>query len=167
MQTASQDTSSDFTQRLCQASIVGDLDGVQALLTDWLRCASNHRSPPDPEPLQTALEAAAKHNQVSIVAYLVKQGLSCDRSTVKAALEGGATDVLQAFLDHGWDINGSLGLGSGPALTTMFVSLCYCIAIPSSSAMISWQSFLGIQADKMHVGYIAVYSRTSISSHGS
>lgn len=32
-----------------------------------------------------------------------------------------ATDVLQAYLDHGWDINKSLGLGGGPALTTRFV----------------------------------------------
>ena len=93
-------------QQLCEASKTGDLEQVKLLLAQR----------PLLGPLQPALTDAASANQVGIVSYLLDQGLFCDLAVVKAAIAAGSTDVLQALLDHGWDINQNFGLTGGPAL---------------------------------------------------
>lgn len=106
-------------QQLSEASSTGDLDRAKFVLEQWK--GLDQGSPYPLEPLQPALHIAASNKQVSTVSYLLTQGLYVDKVAVNAAVSAKATDVLQAYLDHGWDINQSLGLGGGPALTTRFV----------------------------------------------
>lgn len=114
------DTSLDqLLQQLSEASSAGDLEQAKVILQQWK--GLNHSSPRPLESLQPALHIAASNNQASIVSYFLDQGLYVDKVAVNAALSAKATGVLQAYLDHGWDINQSLGLGGGPALTTRFV----------------------------------------------
>ena len=64
------------------------------------------KSPPVYELLTRLLVRAAGANQVATVKYImVKRGVSITPMIAKKALNGNAFDVLEVFLDHGWNIN--------------------------------------------------------------
>lgn len=112
-----------LVQQLSEASGRGDLERARAVLEQWNARDHGPVNPNYPlDPLQPALYIAASNKQALVVSYLLKQGLYIDKEAVRAAVSGKATDVLQAYLDYGWDINKSLGLNGGPALATPFVS---------------------------------------------
>lgn len=120
MQNDPEDISLDhLLQQLSEASSTGDLERVKVVFEQWKRL--DHSSPNSLEPLQPALYIAASSKQASTVSYLLDQGLHIDKVAVRAAVSAKATDVLEAYLYYDWDINKSLGLGGGPALTTGFV----------------------------------------------
>lgn len=107
-----------LVEQLSEASGRGDLERAKAVLEQWK--ARGHGSLRD---LQPALYSAASNKQALTVSYLLEQGLYVNMEALSNAVRSKATDVLQAYLDHGWEINQNLGLGQGPGLLMGLVSL--------------------------------------------
>jgi len=120
MQNDHTDMSSDLLRQLSEASSTGDLEKAKIIFQQWQDI--DHGSQNPLELLQPALYLAASGKQALTASYLLDQGLYIDKVAVNAAVSAKATDVLEVYLDHGWDINKSLGLGGGPGLTTRFVA---------------------------------------------
>ena len=107
-----------LVEQLSEASGRGDLERTKAVLEQWK--ARGHGSLGD---LQPALYSAASNKQALAVSYLLEQGLNVNMEAFNSAVRSKATDVLQVYLDYGWDINQSRGLGYGPVLLMGLVSL--------------------------------------------
>ena len=115
---------SDLVDQLATASGDGNLQEVQKLLHAW-QLADQPEPPPGPPgdekgPFWHALVFAIKHGHLHVAKYLLDQGFQCSWSGIDAAIETGSTEMLQAFLDHGWDINDPT---DGPWLVDSYVSL--------------------------------------------
>lgn len=112
-----------LVEQLSEASVRGDLERAKAVLEQWKTRDHDPVNPNYPvEDLQPALYIAVSNKQALVVSYLLEQGLYVDKTALRDAVRVKATDVLQAYLDHGWDINKNLGLGCGPGLVMAFVS---------------------------------------------
>ncbi|KAH0555920.1 hypothetical protein GP486_006133 [Trichoglossum hirsutum] len=60
----------------------------------------------DPHTIrQLKLENAAREGYSFLVSFLLGQGAEITNSVLAAARNSNSTEVFQAFLDHGWDIN--------------------------------------------------------------
>ena len=59
--------------------------------------------------LQAALHAAARDNHPQTAKDLIEKGAKIDKETILRALVGESHDVLYVLIEHGWDINVSLG----------------------------------------------------------
>ncbi|MCJ1244983.1 hypothetical protein MMC30_002184 [Trapelia coarctata] len=109
----------EFIQDLETASAEGDLKKVTELFE-----RSEAMEPPQIDPerrpkyyqFQGALVAAAKHNHPAIASYIMSKGVHRERTAIYAALENNSVEVLQCFLDRGWDPNGGLGHVGGPSV---------------------------------------------------
>lgn len=94
------------------------------------RLFSQYHSPTNPEYLErnalawfqnsTALELASERDNTSLTKYLLEQGLTPSKPAVDAAVDRakktGSTELLQLYLDHGWDINQPCHLSAPPTL---------------------------------------------------
>ena len=58
---------------------------------------------------QEALHAAARNNHLQTAKDLIEKGARIDRESIINALVGESQDVLDLFIEHGWDINVSFG----------------------------------------------------------
>lgn len=66
--------------------------------------------------LQPALLAAVQHNQPAVVSLLLDEGFIIGHEVVRLAISTRSFAILQAFVDHGWNINKQLGPSMAPAL---------------------------------------------------
>ena len=64
---------------------------------------------PTISPPQAALHAAARDNHPQTAKDLIEKGAKIDKKTIIRALVGESQDVLDVLIEHGWDINVSLG----------------------------------------------------------
>ena len=97
---------------------MGDLERVKDVFEQWKSKGYRSENPNYPlEELQSALYLAASSKHASIVSYLLSQGLYVGKEGLMVAVKAKSTDVFQAYLDNGWDINQNFGLAGGPALT--------------------------------------------------
>ena len=92
-------TKGSLLRTLTAASADGRLEEVQKLYYQWERM----------EDPRGALSAAIDNQHPVIVSYLLEQGLPIHRDDVSAAMKCGSTEILQVFLDHGWNINANVG----------------------------------------------------------
>ncbi|KAJ9386285.1 hypothetical protein DTO063F5_3799 [Paecilomyces variotii] len=99
-------------EQLNAASKAGSLDVVKDLVRQW-----QAKSPGDPvQMLITALSAAVVNNRPPVVRYLLGQGVPVNEHLFRYATESKFYDILQAFLDHGWNINTPFDSLNPPAL---------------------------------------------------
>lgn len=134
-----------FTSKMEQSSQAGDLQKLQNQLAQWeaefadesttnkdhlwidpsmteLRDWGALRSRTDKsEPvyllLTRLLVRAARANQVATAKYLIdKRGVPITPVVAKQALNGDASDVLEMFLEHGWNINEPIMYNHCPVL---------------------------------------------------
>jgi len=102
------------------ASAEGDLRKVTELFerSKAMKLLNPLRIDPERPPkhyhFEGVLAAAAKHDHPAIASYLLSKGLYRDSTAIYAALENDSIEVLQCFLDHGWNPNGGLGHVGGP-----------------------------------------------------
>lgn len=82
----------------------GNLEKVQALFADHKICKSS----PD-IPVQTLLQLSARNSHPKIVTFLLQHGAIVDSSTVVSACTSNSTDIFQALLDAGFNLNESIG----------------------------------------------------------
>lgn len=110
----------DLIQKLKNASAAGQLSRVQCLLKKW-RSLPNRKTTRDPSramvPLQSVLYAAVRKNRSSVVCFLLDEGFVLDFQSVAIAVKGRFVEILQVFLDYGWDINEIQGPRMAPALS--------------------------------------------------
>lgn len=95
------------------ASATGNLDAVQRILSQ------DHGLPP--ETLCPALAAAVLNSQVTIVTYLLDHDVPMNQGLFLFATESKSFQILQAFLDHGWDINTPVDALRPPALASVYI----------------------------------------------
>ncbi|KAG6895683.1 hypothetical protein C0992_013293 [Termitomyces sp. T32_za158] len=115
----------------------GDLGRTTLLLDEW---ASLFSTPPKLD----FLELASQTGSASIVSLLLSRGLDSDyytKAIIAACEPEYHIDVLQAFLDSGWDINTYLGMGD---------LLFLCLDSPS---MVKWAIEHGADPNENHVGW--------------
>ncbi|KAG5339154.1 Ankyrin repeat domain-containing protein 50 [Termitomyces sp. T112] len=96
-------TEVQFADEIGKAISDGDLDRTALLLDEWSEVFS---TPPD---LDALLAFACKCGTVSSVCFLLSRGASVSKDAVIAACESNRLEILQAFLDSGWDINTNFG----------------------------------------------------------
>ncbi|OJD22743.1 hypothetical protein ACJ73_05908 [Blastomyces percursus] len=88
--------------------VLGDIGKIKPLCKAWM--AEMSRTQPLEEILslnvaQNAVVAAAKHRHALVVAYFLSFGVPITHMLIKDVINGGSTELFQALLDHGWDIN--------------------------------------------------------------
>ena len=108
-------------QVLETAARTGDLATITRILSQWPVQPGSKPAPPQGCPglwpfnlvIYTAIEK--QHSQ--IVSYVLGLGLKMERLAIEMALEGDpSSDIFQAFIDNGWDINAPLGEVEPPTL---------------------------------------------------
>jgi len=93
-------------KRMIDEAASGHLLAVHAIYSQWLI-----RQRPDlsgsifSQNLHPALVEAVRNNHVSVVTYLLSRGLKLNSGLVEIGMINRSTEMLQVFLDHGWDIN--------------------------------------------------------------
>ncbi|KAL8919570.1 MAG: hypothetical protein Q9208_006687 [Pyrenodesmia sp. 3 TL-2023] len=105
---------------LTEACAQGSTTRVRACLERWRGMASPVPRRPPSKPtlhLQPALLAAIQNNHPAVVSLLLDQGFIIGHEVVRAAIETRSFAILQAFLNHGWNINKQLGPTMAPALS--------------------------------------------------
>jgi len=88
---------SKMSVALRDACMSGDLEKVKSLFLQ--------RPKPVKSDRQTALYWAVASGHDGIVTFLLEHGAKVDHSTTLAAINKKSTTLLQALLDHGWNIN--------------------------------------------------------------
>lgn len=87
----------------------GDLAQVQSLLPQWRDLAMLWAADAAQlkERLNSLLIDAARKGHASTVSYLLSEGVELTTVAASAPIQygTGSTQVFQAFLEHGWDIN--------------------------------------------------------------
>jgi hypothetical protein len=91
------------------------LQEAQSLLDQWSASSPRAAAPwaiprlnslDDPHAArQSRLENAAEEGYSFLVSFLLEQGAEITSSVIIAAGKSNSTEVFQALLDHGWDIN--------------------------------------------------------------
>lgn len=101
-------------QQLATAGATGNLDALQTFFSQWQSKTLSSRS--QPETICPALSAAVRNNQVATVTYLLDQGVPVNQELFLYATESKLYQVLDIFLQHGWDINTPVDFIRPPAL---------------------------------------------------
>jgi hypothetical protein len=95
-------------RRLNEACERGDIDCVKTLIAKWAADPDPPSGPPGYETyaLEPVFYHAIEEGQGAIVSYFLDHGIRMCKLAIHRAIECQvSTTVLQAFLDHGWDIN--------------------------------------------------------------
>ncbi|KAI9760178.1 MAG: hypothetical protein M1840_002595 [Geoglossum simile] len=98
-----------------EACRTGRLQEAESLLDQWSASSPRAAAPwaiprldslDDPHAArQWRLENVAEEGYSFLVSFLLGQGAEITSSVIIAAGKSNSTEVFQAFLDHGWDIN--------------------------------------------------------------
>jgi hypothetical protein len=113
-------SSGDFVEELKSACAADQLSRVQQLLKQWQSLPNPSPPRPPSRPtvhLRSALHAAVRQNRSSIVSFLLDEGFMVDFDAVSIAIKEKFIEILQVFLDHGWNINKIQGASMAPALS--------------------------------------------------
>lgn len=109
------------TEAMNAAVSQGNLPALQTQVSQWLQMQPP--SPPlGPEyyplgPIEPVFYHAIRESRGSIVEYLLQQGIQmCTLAVWEAVEHNVSTDVWQAFVDSGWNINEPLGTKRCPPL---------------------------------------------------
>ncbi len=101
--------SDDSEETIEQASAAGNL----ALVQDWVQRLSVYRGTALEESMLQRLELslleAARHGHPAVFSYLLDQGLPIDQDVIRSAK---SVENFQALLEHGWDMNSEVLLGT-------------------------------------------------------
>ena len=102
-------------QAIAVASAAGSFQEVKSLFHQWSTAKASGVADggsllpetgfDDSPILEAALSGAAKNGHDAVVSYLLGQGVKITNPVMDGVLAGKSTGVLQALLDHGWDIN--------------------------------------------------------------
>jgi hypothetical protein len=122
--------------QLTEASASGNLTEVQAILSQFLA----QPAPTDFEldHLVGALDKAVKNNHVKVASYLLSQGIPMNVGLFRHATQVKSYEMLQLFLDHGWNINQQLSYTKPPPLmqvTLYHTQLRTCLTSVGSPSM--------------------------------
>jgi hypothetical protein len=100
--------------QLTEASASGNFFKIQAILSQFLA----QPAPKDFEldHLVIALARAVKNNHVKVTSYLLSQGIPLKVGLFRHATQVKSYEMLQLFLDHGWNINEPLSYDKPPPL---------------------------------------------------
>lgn len=93
------------------ACFSGDTHNMQGLLAEWK--SHNFDSPP---PVQSMLNIAARQAHPNIVSLLLNSGARINTDATISACISDSTDVLQSFMDAGFDPNLSVGHQGDPLI---------------------------------------------------
>ncbi|KAL8990733.1 MAG: hypothetical protein Q9169_008049 [Polycauliona sp. 2 TL-2023] len=105
---------------LREACANGRTNEARECLRRWKKMENPVPSRPPKRPtahLHPALIAAVEHDHVSTASMLLERKFILSYKPVLAALKNRSTAMLQVFLDHGWNINKTLGPCMAPALS--------------------------------------------------
>jgi ankyrin repeat protein len=83
----------------------GNLPRVQELLQEWDPALNPSQPMSGGGPFSEALRRAVMNGHLSIVVYLLDYGVNCWEEAISEAIKMHSLPMLQAFMEHGWDIN--------------------------------------------------------------
>lgn len=101
-------------ERLKEASASGNLADAKDIFSQWLAMPTSQRI--EIGSFVAALTAAVENSHVHVASYLLSQGVPGLASLFVTAIEARSYEMLQTFLDHGWDINEPIKMGCPPPL---------------------------------------------------
>ncbi len=105
---------------LREACAHGRTEEARKLLTEWKNNPNPVPRRPPKRPtvlLHPALLAAVQENHLATASMLLDEGFLISYEEVRAALTNRSTAMLEVFLNHGWNINRTLGPSMAPGLT--------------------------------------------------
>ena len=105
---------------LQEACAHGRTEEAKKILDRWKSMSNPVPRRPPKRPmvhLHSALHAAVQHDHLSTVSMLLDEGFCISYQEVRPALANRSMAMLQVFLNHGWNINQTLGPSMAPALT--------------------------------------------------
>ena len=95
----------DIPSRILQACESGDLQQLRALLHEYESAQSPLPLAEILKDLRNPLHPAIEHGRADVVNYLLDHGFDLDSSIVLSIVYHPTIPVLDAFLNHGWDVN--------------------------------------------------------------
>jgi hypothetical protein len=104
---------------LCrQAACRGDVEEVKKQVRQLLheRRPSSEQEHPHPTWLYQSLAVAITNRNVELVRYLLDEDVANGNLPFESAVRAQAFEVLELFLQYGWDINQPLARNEPPAL---------------------------------------------------
>ena len=107
-----------FQHPLTRTMLAADLATMPTEVKEHLDCF--YSANPSMEDQKTALtpviQQCIKDNNVALVRSILRHGFPISTSVARQAVEKGATDILQAYIDNGWDINDPISETEPPVL---------------------------------------------------
>ena len=100
--------------QLKAAAAAGDLDALRSFFDERAKQPAYDQCPL--ELFHPVLCAALENHQVGVVSFLLDQAVPMREFLLQRAAQLRSIEALQAFIDHGWDINTPCGLFTPPAL---------------------------------------------------
>lgn len=96
------------------ASATGSIDTLRIFFSKWQNefFSNQHLL----GSLSSVLSSAVANNQVACVIYLLDEGVPVNQEVFLYATKRKLYPILQAFLEHGWDINTPISPLTPPAL---------------------------------------------------
>ncbi|KAJ9293833.1 hypothetical protein DTO271G3_7460 [Paecilomyces variotii] len=110
--------SSSEIDQLTAASATGNVGALKTFFSQWQSKLLSDQFPL--ETLCPLLFTAVRNNQVATVAYFLDQGVPMNQELFLYATESKSYQMLQVFLEHGWDINTPVDSLRPPALAYTF-----------------------------------------------
>ena len=101
-------------QQLRAAVRAHDITAVEVFFLEWRASPPGNRQ--SLESFVIALADAVVNNWTPTVTFLLDQGMPMNQQLFVYATQTKSYKILQAFLDHGWDINTPTNLITPPAL---------------------------------------------------
>lgn len=102
----------EIVDTLRTAVHANDLCTVERMLDDWAQASDSTAS----WPFNMVLDTAIEERKPQVVSCVLNYGLTIGVASVHLALDAESSDVFQAFVDSGWDINAPLGRAYPPPL---------------------------------------------------
>lgn len=108
---------------LREACANGQTEEARECLRRWKNVENPVPRRPPKRPtvhLHPAMLAAVENDHPSTMSMLLDEGFFIGYEAVRAALTNRSTAMLQVFLDHGWNVNRTLGPIMAPALSKVY-----------------------------------------------
>ncbi|KAF4622410.1 hypothetical protein D9613_009570 [Agrocybe pediades] len=110
-------TEDTFQREFTAACSAGNVEAAERMLEQWKKASPGLGATAiSDHPLQAGLIAAAESGQGEVVRSLLNSGFNVSPDVILAASTSESTEVFQAMMDRGWNINQSAG-HTGDALS--------------------------------------------------
>lgn len=124
-------------EQLRASAVADDVNAVQTYFEIWQARSASERLSLD--NFTVVLSDAVNNNSAQTVACLLDYGLQTSSGLFLVATQAKSYDILQTFLDHGWNINTPINFLTPPALAYVIL-LCCSIKLADFNTDLHWMT---------------------------